>query len=184
MELLKAVNSILSALGEHPVTSVEAKSPTLAVVLPKLDDARLQVLLGGWWFNEYPVTFYPDSQGEIAAPTTLLSFVPNARIRIVQRGRKFFNAADRTFLFPGPISGVMTQDIPFEELPESVAQYVMYSALVIAYATDIGFEEVVKLWSGLAGQAQVAMEAEHIRQMKYTIKSSKRWSNLRRSLRN
>lgn len=183
MELLKAVNSILPKLGEHPVTSVEAKSPTLAVVLPQLDETRSTVLLGGWWFNEYPVTLYPDSQGEIAAPNSLLSFVPHERIRIVQRGRKFFNASDRSFKFNGPISGIMTQDIPFEELPESVAQYVLYTALVVVYATDIGFEEVVKLWNGMASAAQIAMEAEHIRQMKYTVKSSKRWSNLRRSLR-
>ena len=184
MDLLKAVNSILPKLGEHPVTSVEAKSPTLAVVLPQLDETRMSLLITGWWFNEYPVTLYPDSEGGITTPNDMLSFVPDGRLHLAQRGKQFFNTADRSYKFPGPVRGVLVQDVPFEELPESVAQYVLYSALVVIYATDIGFEQVVQIWSGMANAAQAAMEAEHMKQMKYTIKSSKRWTNLRRALRN
>ncbi len=184
MKLLDAVNSILPKLGEHPVTSIEDKSPTLAVVLPQLNETRITLLMNGWWFNEYPATLPLTVESEVEVPIDTLSFVPCGRIRVAQRGEKFFNTAERSFKFKAPLAGTITQDVPFEELPESVAQYVLYSALVVVYATDIGFEQVVQIWNGMAAAAQANMEAEHMRQMKFTIKSSKRWGNLRRALRN
>lgn len=183
MDLLKAVNSILPKLGEHPVTSVEAKSPTLAVVLPQLEETRAALLLSGWWFNEYPTTLYPDTAGGIAVPDDTLSFVPCEPIPMIQRGTAFFNGATRSFKFDASVSGTLITDVPFEELPESAAQYVLYSALVIIYATDIGFEDVVRMWSARAADALAQMESEHLKQKKFTIKTSKRYRNLRRAMR-
>lgn len=183
MDLLKAVNSILPKLGEHPVTSVEAKSPTLAVVLPQLEETRAALLLTGWWYNEWETTLYPDQAGGIAVPDGMLSFVPDCRTRIIQRGPAFYNADNRSFKFDAPVTGKIIMDVPFEELPESAAQYVLYSALVVIYATDIGFENVVQIWSARAADSLATMEAEHLKQRKYTIKSSRRYAKLRNAMR-
>lgn len=183
MDLLKAVNSILPKLGEHPVTSVELKHPTLAVILPQLDETRRSLLLDGWWFNQFPTTLYPDTTGVIATPADCLSFVPCGNVRTVVRAGKLFNPLNLSYVFPAPVSGTVTLDVPFEELPESAALWVLYTALVIVYATDIGLEEVVQLWRGEEGKAQAMFEREFMRQMKFTTKNSKRWGNLRRALR-
>lgn len=183
MELLKAVNSILPKLGEHPVTSVDIKHPTLAVILPQLDETRRSVLIDGWWFNQFNTTLYPDSEGGIAVPADTLSFVPCGRVRTVVRGGQLFNPTDLSFKFAAPVDGTIVLDVPFNELPESAALWILYTSLVIVYATDIGLEEVVQLWRGEEMKAQALFEREFMRQMKFTTKSSKRWGNLQRALR-
>ena len=186
MELLKAVNEILPKLGEHPVTSLESKNPTLGVILPQIDSEIDSVLQSGWWFNTFDVDLFPNSEGEIDVPEDTLSFVAKAgQTPLVQRGERFYNKQDRSYVFPvgTKISGKLYQRMSFEELPQSAAKFVLYSALVTIYATDIGLEQVVQLWSTAATQAQALMEQEHLRQMKYTIKQSRRYGKLRRAMR-
>ena len=65
MKLLDAVNLVLPKLGERPVTSLEVKHPTLAVLLPIIEQTQVNTLQRGWWFNEYEYTAYPNAQGEI-----------------------------------------------------------------------------------------------------------------------
>lgn len=183
MDLLKAVNSILPKLGEHPVTSVDIKHPTLAVILPQLEETRRSLLMDGWWFNQFKTKLYPDSEGGVAVPADCLSFVPSGNVRTVVRASRLFNPSDLSYKFSAPVEGVITLDVSFNELPESAALWVLYTALVIVYATDIGLEEVVQLWRGEEGKAQAMFEREFMRQMKFTTRSSRRFGNLRRALR-
>lgn len=188
MQLLDALNQILPKLGERPVTSTDSKSPTLAMVIPQINTDRASCLQQGWWFNTFKnVSLYPDSEGGLAVPDDTLSFVANkGQPMIVTRGTKFLNAGTQSYIFPvgTPIVGTLIQDIPnFDELPESTAKYVLYTALVTCYATDIGLESVVNLWSGYAKAAEAAMEQEHLRQMQYTIKNSRQYVNLRNAMR-
>ena len=53
-------------LGERAVTSLSVKHPTLAVLLPIIEQTRKTTLLRGWWFNKYAYTAYPDTDGAIA----------------------------------------------------------------------------------------------------------------------
>jgi len=182
--LLDAVNEILPKLGEHPVTSLDSKSPTLGVILPEIDSQIDQLLQPGWWFNTFHVDLYPNSEGYIDVPEDTLSFVSDPQYGvIVQRGERFYNAATRNYQFTGKVSGKLIQRMSFEELPASAARFVMYSALVIIYLTDIGLEQVVQSWSAQANIAQAAMEQEHLRQRQFTIKQSRRYRNLRRAMR-
>lgn len=185
MQLLKAVNAILPKLGERPVTSLESRNPTLGVILPQIDMEIDQVLMAGWWFNTYfNVDLFPNSEGQIDVPEDTLSFVTNREsTSAVQRGELFYNPDTRSYVFSGKVTGTLRQRMTFEELPESVAQFVLYSALVTIYTTDIGLEQVVQQWMAYARNAQAAMEQEHLRHRKYTIKQSRRYINLRRAMR-
>lgn len=185
MQLLKAVNAILPKLGERPVTSLESRNPTLGVILPQIDMEIDRVLMAGWWFNTYfNVDLFPNSEGQIDVPEDTLSFVTNATSTpAAQRGELFYNPDTRSYTFPGKITGTLRQRMTFEELPETAAQYVLYSALVTIYTTDIGLEQIVQQWMAYAHSGLAAMEQEHLRQRKYTIKNSRRYVNLRRAMR-
>lgn len=183
MKLLDAINKILPKLGEHPVTSTEAKTPTLGVIIPQIETEIDDVLMAGWWFNEFPVDLYPNSEGQIVVPVDTLSFVPDRRSgSVVQRGELFYNGDTRSYTFTGKISGKLIQRLDFEELPESAAAFVFKSALVTCYATDIGLESVVQLWQGQANAASALMDAEHLKHKKYSIKQSPRFINRRRAM--
>lgn len=187
MDLLTAVNQILPKLGERPVTSTDSKSPTLAVILPQLDADRMMLLQTGWWFNLFEgVKLYPDSEGGVAIPDDTLSFIADRNQEpVVVRGTKLMRTRDMSFVFPvgTPITGTLIQDVAFAELPESAARYVLYTALITCYATDIGLEQVVQMWQQYAKAALGSMEQEHMRQRHYTIKATRQYMNLRRGMR-
>jgi len=182
MELILAVNRILPALGEHPVTSLNTKHPTLAILLPKIQNKLEDLTMMGWWFNTFKTTLYPDSEGGVALPTDTLSFVPmfdNA----VQRGSALYNGDTQSYIWTAPIEGTIITRIPFDELPESMASYVFYSALVVAYVTDIGMENEVQLWQTEAAQAERRVMSEHLRNRKYTTQRSPRYQRIRHAMR-
>src|SRR5690554_489918 len=77
MQILQAVNWILPKLGEHPVTNLNPKHPTLAIILPSLERLTDNVLRRGWWFNVYRTTIYPDSEGYAFVPQPTLEFLPD-----------------------------------------------------------------------------------------------------------
>lgn len=185
MDLLRAVNEILPKLGERPVTSLEAKSPTLGVILPQIECEIALCLAPGWWFNTaYNVDLFPDSEGGLAVPEDTISFVSNRGERdIVVRGESFYDLTTRSYIFTEKVRGTLIQTMQFSDLPESAARFVLYSAMVTIYATDIGMEQVVQLWSSYAQQAKAQMEQEHLRHRGYSVKQNSRYMRLRRAMR-
>lgn len=185
MDLLRAVNEILPKLGERPVTSLEAKSPTLGVILPQIECEIALCLAPGWWFNTaYNVDLFPDSEGNLMVPEDTVSFFANKSQRdVVVRGERFYDLVTRSYVFTEKVTGTLIQTMEFGDLPENAARFVLYSAMVTIYATDIGMEQVVQLWSQYAQQAKAQMEQEHLRHRGYSVKQSPRYMKLRRAMR-
>lgn len=183
MLLLTAVNTVLPKLGEHPVTSLDAKSPTLAVIIPQINETLRQLLIPGWWFNTTHTTFYPDSEKYVDVPEGLLKFIPDCGTDATARGERFYSPTRQSFKWDAPFDGTFTTLVPFEELPESVASRVLYEALVVIYATDIGLEQVIQIWSGLADKATADMESEHLQNKRYSTRNSRRYAHLRSAMR-
>ncbi|HVH93235.1 MAG TPA: hypothetical protein VM783_17860 [Candidatus Acidoferrum sp.] len=182
MQLLDAINLIMPKLGERPVTSLEVKHPTLAVLLPIVEQTRITTLQSGWWFNEYDSTLYPDVAGEIAVGTDIITFVPQCDGEAIVRGNRLYNPKTLTFVFTQAVKGRLVQDVEFDLLPESVANYIMYSALIEAYSTDVGVTQELQVWQTLAARAFSSMTAEHLRQRKHTTRKTRRWRTLIRAL--
>lgn len=183
MELLKAVNLTLPALGEHVVTRIDARHPTLAVILPVLDLKINECLMRGWWFNENTYTAYPDNEGFIYMPSNTLAFLPSRDVDASVRNFRLYNPSTRNFVWTGPVTGLLQERLEFEELPESVATFVYYDALVQIYITDIGLESVVAEWKGYATTAEYTATQEHLRNKKHTTKNSARYGRYLRALR-
>lgn len=178
MKLLDAVNLILPKLGERRVTNLEAKHPTLAILLPLIEQRLKAELLRGWWFNQYEYTAFPGTTGEIDLGTTTLSFVPEQEGVAVVRGRRLYNPKTLTYVFDAPVKGTVTQYVPFDDLPESAANFVFYSSLVEAYTTDLGVSTELQIWQTMAGSAWDLMLAEHLRQRKHTTRKSRPWRRI------
>jgi len=181
LELLTAVNLMLPKLGEHPVTDLDINHPTLAVILPEVDNELLQLLLRGWWFNEYTTTLYPDNEKKIAVGVDTLSFTPTY-VDAAVRGRELFNPETLNYLWDAPVEGRIKQSVEFNKLPESAAQFVWYSALINAYVTDLGVTQDIQVWQTKAGAAFNQLLAEHLRNRKYSTTSTVRFRRLRSAM--
>ena len=178
MKLLDAVNLVLPKLGERPVTSLEVKHPTLAVLLPIIEQTQVNTLQRGWWFNEYEYTAYPNLQGEIDIGADALSFIPDYEGTAIIRGQRLFNPKTLTYVFDTPVKGKLINNVVFDELPEAAATYVFYAALIEAYTTDLGVTQELQIWQGLAARAWSDLLAEHLRQRKHSTRKSRRWRQL------
>jgi len=183
MKLLDAVNLVLPKVGERPITSLTAKHPTLAILLPILTQTRRTTLRRGWWFNEFDYTAYPSPEGEIDIGADTLSFIPEQADTAVVRGQRLFNPINLSYVFDGPIDGRVVHDVQFEELPEAAASYVFNSALVEMYATDLGVTDELRVWQSLAGTAWSELLSEHLRQRRHSTRKSRKWAKLRNALR-
>lgn len=181
MKQLDAVNLILPALGEHPVTTLESPHPTLAILLPIMEHKRRELLGKGWWFNSFSYTIAPNSDGEIAVPIAALEFITdNGAIR---QGGLLVNPETLNTVFTEAVTGNLILDVQFDDLPESIASVVLYSSLVQAYLTDVGLESVVQQW---AQQAQINLETAtsmHLRYMRHSTTKSRRYIRYRNALR-
>lgn len=182
MDLLTAVNRILPKLGEHPVTSLNTKHPTLAVLLPVIEAKIEELTMQGYWFNTFDTKLYPDSEGRIELPLDCLSFVPKYE-NAVQRGKLLFNGKTINFTWTAPVEGTIVLRLAFAELPESMASHVFYSALVDVYVSDIGLEDEVKIWQVEAAGANRRVMSEHLRNKKYTTRNSPRYRRIINAMR-
>lgn len=183
MKLLDAVNLVLPKLGERPVTSLELKHPTLAVLLPIIEQTRIRTLQRGWWFNEYEYTAPLNGDSEIDVGTDVLSFVPHCAGTATVRGSRLYNLQTLTFTFTEPVKGLLRQDVEYDDLPLSAQDYIMNAALVEAFGTDIGISAEIQLWQTLAGRAWSDLLAEHLKQKKHSTRNTRAWGRLMFALR-
>ena len=72
---LSAVNSMLGAIGQSAISSIEAgtANPEVAFVYNLLRDANVDVQNEGWHFNtERHVAYIPDGDGKIVITNDIL----------------------------------------------------------------------------------------------------------------
>lgn len=184
MDMLLAVNRILPKLGEHPVTTLTGRHSTVALIVAEVATQVDSICQAGWWFNEFNTTVALSPEGELVLPTDTLAFLPDdMQYNAVQRGGKLFNADTLTYLWTVPLAGKIKLRIPFEELPESAAQYAWYSALCAVYVTDIGLAQDYQVWTQAAAAAGNQMQAEHLDQKKYSTARTWRYQRIRAAMR-
>lgn len=183
MKLLDAVNLTLPKLGERPVTSLQIKHDTLAVLLPVIEQNLRKTLMRGWWFNEYATTLYPDVGGEIAVGQDTIEFIPDRSDTAVQRGTRLFNPVTLEYTFTEPVKGRVLQYVQFDDLPEAAAIFVFYESLVEAFATDMGVQQELGLWQSRAAQGWSDLVEAHLKHKKYNTRRSTAWRKYTAALR-
>lgn len=182
MQLLQAVNEILPALGEHTVTAVDERHPTVAVILNAIYSETDVFLLKGWWFNMYTITLRPDPERAIFLPQDTLE-VLGLDQPCIQRGDQAWNPINFSYLWDGPVKVRLKSRLDFEHIPESAARAVLYRACIKAYETDIGLEKVINEWKLREAEALQLVLAEHLRNARYSTTRTNAFQRIRRALR-
>lgn len=173
MELLEAVNNILPYFGEAPVTRVDNKHPTVAMIMTVMDSVRMNTLSKGWWCNTAKVKLYPSTEGDMPAPNNALVIQGLKGVNVEARGRKLYNLDTGSYLFDKPIEVKIFRNVDFEDLPRSLAWYIQCRTATQAYAKDYGVEEVLQEMQLREAEALSLVQARHLRKKKYsTVKST------------
>lgn len=169
MKLLDAINTVLPYLGEANVTSTTARNTTVQAVLQQIDTAKRTLLGTGWWFNRVKVTLYPGADGRIKAPINVFSWLPDEGISEI-RGEYLYNLDTGDYQFSSALTGLIIQDMDFEELPNYAALSVTYTAALAVYSADLGVDSTyqVELSKNLV-TASMYLEREHLRKSNLNI---------------
>lgn len=144
---LEAVNVILSAAGEQPVTSLTGTTADAANAESILDEVSRAVQSPGYHFNtDKEVPFVPDNTTkEITLPSNILKIDADvydfSDVDVVQRGAKLYDRKNRTYQFKRTIKADVVYLLPFEELTEAARRYIAVRSARVFHDRFVGSQE-------------------------------------------
>jgi len=132
---LEAINTMMSAIGEAPVNTLDASSQTQDVIMAKsiLDEVSREVQSAGWHFNrEYEVSLSPNTSNEILLSENVARVdvepVNSNTTQYIQRGQKIYNKTDKTFTIADALKCTVVYLLDWTDLPQAARQYIMIRA--------------------------------------------------------
>ena len=162
---LSAVNSILGAIGQSPVTSIVKDNPEIGFIYNLLRDANVDVQTEGWHFNtERHVTYTPDSvTNKIAIGNDILQMDVtdgwvSRKYDVVRRGGFLYDKLDHTDDWSDTTSILLdiVRLISFEDVPPVFRRYIVYRAARVAASQLVANPQLVQL---ITQQEQLARAA-------------------------
>tara|TARA_R100000655_G_scaffold88372_1_gene128679 strand:+ start:142 stop:753 length:612 start_codon:yes stop_codon:yes gene_type:complete len=192
---LSAVNNILGAIGQSPITTINFDNPEISVIYNLLRDANVDTQAEGWHFNrEEHVTFSPDANKNIIIGNDILSidFHDNYAKRtnnLVRRNGKLYNKQTHSDEFDGDLSLDVVRLYPFEDLPIVFRRYITYKASRVAATQLVANPQLVRLLAVQEEQSRGALQEYECNQADYsmfglpentTYQAYQPWKNLRR----
>ena len=139
MTFLEAVNTLLSVIGEAPVTSLaDTAQNTIsdaALASRTLQEVSRDVQAEGWQFNtDQNVELQANNQNEFPLPGNVLraSFSPTryAECQFVVRGSRVYHRQEQSYQIDEQSLTVdqVVVELPWEELPHAAQQYIAIRA--------------------------------------------------------
>lgn len=183
MQLLTAVNQILSMLGEAQVTTIDAQHATVYKILTAIEAQKRMLLEPGWWFNTGRLVMYPGTGNTMEAPVDVI-FVTDAynKFLITVESGMLYNATDNTQYFTEALTLFCTFNKTFEDLPICAATVVVCRAGIQVYADDLGVDSLVQRYKSDEVNAFMQMQKLHLRAMRYNSKLTGGYQNILRAL--
>ena len=204
---LSAVNSILGAIGQAPITTLKtstgnnslssqiSENPEIAFIFNLLRDANIDTQTEGWHFNtEYHVKFSPDSNGNILIPNDVLSMDAHDNYTrrtkdLVRRQGKLYDKINHTYIFTSDIDLDLVRLYEFEDIPVAFRRYIVYRASRVAATQLVANPQLVRLLGIQEQQARAALQEYECNQGDHSMfgfkdnsthQTYQPWRNLRR----
>lgn len=168
---LQAINTMLSFIGESPVSAITGNIGTdVAVAINILNETSMSIQSQGWYFNrEFDVTQNRDSNNKVPLDSNCVQAEASAPYQYLYqftiRNGFLYDLKNHTdvFTFNPKLDKVLVQQ--FEHLPEYARQYIVVKAARRFAARYIGANELVKLAGLDENEAHVSFEQADSRAM-------------------
>lgn len=132
-----AINTMMSALGEHPFSDAAMTDGTVtgdvSVASQVLGEVSKAVQGEGWNFNtEHDYEIEPNADTKIELPSNVVRwYMPGQNDptnRYVQRGNFLYDRVDHTFTIDKTLKLTLVWHLEFDELPETAKWYITIRA--------------------------------------------------------
>ena len=192
---LSAVNSILGAIGQSPLTTLNFDNPEVAMIYNLLRDANVDTQAEGWHFNtEKHVNFAIDANGKIAIGNDILSMdLHENQVKrthdLVRRAGFLYDKIDHTDVFTDDLILDVVRLYNFEDLPVIFRRYITYRASRVAATKLVANPQLVKLLAQQEALARAALMEYECNQADHSMfgfednsayQTYQPWRNLRR----
>ena len=153
---LNAVNEVLGAIGQSPVTALEFNNPEVFLVYQLLQQVLTDTLSEGWNFNtDFGYEVIPDGEGRIIIPERVLVIDgcnerTNRTTSLVERGGLVYDKIKQSYVFDGPTKINVIWSMSIGELPVPFRRYITAQASVRAAGEMVNNTELYKLLSQTA----------------------------------
>ena len=161
---LSAVNNILGAIGQSPVTNLNFQNPEIQLIYNLLRDANVDTQAEGWHFNtEYHVKFSPNTSKKIAIGNDILSMdLHDNQARrhhdLVRRNGFIYDKIDHTDEFDNDLDLDIVRLYEFEDLPIVFRRFITYRAASAAATQLVANPQLVRLLTNQASLARAALQ--------------------------
>ncbi len=158
---LSAVNSVLGAIGQSPVTKINNDNPEQSFIYNLIKECNMDIQQEGWSFNkEYHVAITPAASvagnktdyGYITHPPDVLQYSLHGGLekksqRLIRRNGRVYDTVDHTdeFKVGDEISVDRILLFKFEDLPHVFRRYVIYCASTRAAIQLVGNPQLAQL---------------------------------------
>ena len=175
---LSAVNAILGAIGQSPVTSLNFTNPEVGFIYNLLRDANVDLQNEGWHFNtERHVTYTPDANGKIVVGNDILKMDTtdgwvDRTHDVVKRNGYLYDKQSHSDDFSGHSGGIkldIVRLISYEELPEVFKRYIIYKASVRAATQLVGNPQLAQLLAQQEALSRAAIMEYECNQGNHTM---------------
>ena len=182
LSLLNAVNTLLSNIGQSPVTSLESPNPLVAMSTAVIDEVNRSVQAEGWVFNsEQGYPFPIDINGEIPIPENVLSLdtnrLDNRSMPVIREG-KLYDKYNHTFVFKTNQELDVVWLFDFEDLPEAFKNYITIRAANLFAMRSTGSAEIAKYSEREELNARAAVMQYEAKQGDYNMLSNRQGQNI------
>jgi len=180
MTELQAINQMLAAVGQMPVTSIDLDqddnptSPDVAMAKETLNQVSREVQAEGWSFNrEYNYPFNPDTSDEIVIPSNVLQLdlcreefgnLNKDAIRRVDSSDnkpKLYDKTAHTFKWSGKQYCDVMWLFDWDELPTPIVDYIINKAAAVFAQRIIGDANLYQILTSRALECRThALEYE------------------------
>jgi len=147
---LSAVNSILGAIGQSSVTTLNFNNPETQFIYNILEESIKDVLNEGWHFNtEEHVEVSPDANNNIIIPNSYLRYdLNNAEDKsmdLVKRGGKLYDKVNHTDIFTDKVFLDVVYLYTFTDIPSVFQRYIIAKSSTRAAVQLVTNPNLVKL---------------------------------------
>jgi len=147
---LSAVNSILGAIGQSSVTTLNFNNPETQFIYNILEESIKDVLNEGWHFNtEEHVEVSPDANNNIIIPNSYLRYdLNNAEDKsmdLVKRGGKLYDKVKHTDIFTDKVFLDVVYLYTFTDIPSVFQRYIIAKSSTRAAVQLVTNPNLVKL---------------------------------------
>ena len=178
---LEAVNTILSTIGEAPISTLTGSLPVDASIAKSvLDEICREVQSMGWhWNTHYKVDLTRDGNNKIPVGTDVVRVQLNDKYDkssydVVQRGTYLFNLAKNSETFDQDFTdNTLIYLLDFDKLPEQARRYITIRSARVFHDRTLGANTLHKFSSEDEARALSVLRQAEAHTGDYNIFDSK-----------